>query len=88
MTNVLMKKGKEGVEILTGIINSIFSPSINSVYSEGGFISSFTGDGFTAVFDLNITSMEAPFYAASRIMNVLIKSGVHKTRFGNFKESK
>ena len=43
-------QGKLGVENLTQAMNSIFNPAINSVYENGGFISSFAGDAFTAIF--------------------------------------
>ncbi|KQC14579.1 MAG: hypothetical protein APR63_13890 [Desulfuromonas sp. SDB] len=43
-------QGKLGVENLTQAMNSIFDPAIGSVYANGGFISSFAGDAFTAVF--------------------------------------
>ncbi|HDT11777.1 MAG TPA: adenylate/guanylate cyclase domain-containing protein, partial [bacterium] len=50
MTRKLMEQGKEGAEILSEMMNRLFSPLIDSVYDHGGFITNFAGDAFTAVF--------------------------------------
>lgn len=50
MTRVLMADGKDGAEILSDFMNRLFSPLIESVYNNGGFIINFAGDAFTAVF--------------------------------------
>ena len=50
MTRTLMSEGKDGAEILSDFMNRIFSPLIESVYNNGGFIINFAGDAFTAVF--------------------------------------
>lgn len=50
MTRTLMSEGKDGAEILSDFMNRIFSPLIESVYDNGGFIINFAGDAFTAVF--------------------------------------
>jgi len=50
MTRSLMAEGKDGAEILSDFMNRIFSPLIESVYNNGGFIVNFAGDAFTAVF--------------------------------------
>ncbi len=50
MTRKLMEQGKEGAEILSEMMNRLFSPLIDSVYNYGGFITNFAGDAFTAVF--------------------------------------
>ena len=55
MTEEVMKNGKEGVEILSDIISNIFSPAIEIVHTYGGFISTFAGDAFTALFPLDET---------------------------------
>jgi len=41
MTQELMKNGKEGAEILSEIINDIYTPSIKAVYDYNGFITTF-----------------------------------------------
>ncbi|OQY47859.1 MAG: hypothetical protein B6242_03845 [Anaerolineaceae bacterium 4572_78] len=50
MTEALMLHGKQVAEILSGILNDIFYPVIKTVYDNGGFITGFAGDAFTAVF--------------------------------------
>lgn len=53
LTQELIRHGKEGAEILSDIINSVFTNCIDQVKNNNGFISNFTGDGFTAVFQYN-----------------------------------
>lgn len=50
ITRKLMSKGKDGAEVLSDFMNTMFTPLIESVYSNGGFIINFAGDAFTAVF--------------------------------------
>jgi class 3 adenylate cyclase len=45
-----MQSGKSGSEVLLKIINSFFKDIIDEIYSDGGFITTFAGDAFTAVF--------------------------------------
>ncbi|KKL22362.1 hypothetical protein LCGC14_2436180, partial [marine sediment metagenome] len=53
LTESLMQHGKEGAEILSNIINRIFTLPIQTIYSNGGFITTFAGDAFTAIFPGN-----------------------------------
>lgn len=50
MTEALMQTGKEGAEVLSQILNTVFEPTIRLIYEHGGFITIFAGDAFTAVF--------------------------------------
>lgn len=50
LTESLMAKGPVGAEELSGILNHIFQPTVEMVYSQGGFIPYFAGDSFTAIF--------------------------------------
>ncbi len=54
MTQELMSEGKEGAEIISDIINDVFSDSIKIIYEHTGFISSFAGDAFIAIFDKDL----------------------------------
>ncbi len=56
ITEQLMKKGKEGAEVLSVILNTIFIPVINAIYERNGFISAFEGDAFTIIFPLYMSS--------------------------------
>lgn len=50
LTGGLMKRGKEGAEVISNIINRLYTPLIKKVYRAGGFVSVFAGDSFTALF--------------------------------------
>jgi class 3 adenylate cyclase/tetratricopeptide (TPR) repeat protein len=53
LTEALMQHAKDGAEILTDALNRIFTQLVHEVYARGGFISTFAGDAFTALFPLN-----------------------------------
>ena len=54
LTEELMKKGSEGAEELSIILNKVFNPMVAKVYGLGGFIPHFAGDAFSAIFrDVN-----------------------------------
>ncbi len=50
LTETLMRKGAEGAEELSYVLNHIFQPTVALVYRQGGFIPYFAGDSFTAIF--------------------------------------
>lgn len=50
LTQQLSRKGAEGAEELSSILNRIFAPLVELVYARGGFIPYFAGDSFTAIF--------------------------------------
>jgi len=86
MTQDLMKNGKEGAEILSEIINMIFTPSINSIYENSGFISTFAGDAFTSIFNLE-TNPEAALNslnAALQIKKIFNEIGEVEVKFGKY----
>ncbi len=85
MTQDLMKHGKEGAEVLSSIINGFFAPSIEAVYENGGFISSFAGDAFTAIF--RVRKAEHVLNAAFSINSLFRKKTKTITRFGKFRLS-
>jgi predicted ATPase/class 3 adenylate cyclase len=45
-----MQHGQHGAEVLAMVMNGVFEPLVQSVYEQGGFVSGFAGDAFTAVF--------------------------------------
>ncbi len=80
ITSYLQKYSKEGAEIISDIINDIFSPSVKFVYENNGFISSFAGDAFTALFPNNIKGMlNASILIKNKLSNFQVK-----TKYGNF----
>ncbi|MEO0234948.1 MAG: tetratricopeptide repeat protein [candidate division WOR-3 bacterium] len=50
MVENLMKKDKEGAEILGNILNRTLGNVTDIIYKNNGFITSFSGDAFTAIF--------------------------------------
>jgi len=84
MTQSLMKNGKEGAEILTDIINRIFTPSIDKIYQNNGFVSTFAGDAFTSIFPIESNSPDNAVSSAIEIQNIFKKIGKQNTKFGTF----
>ena len=50
LTDALMRHGKHGAEVMATIVRSVFEPAVRAVHQQGGFISGFAGDAFTAIF--------------------------------------
>ena len=73
MTQSLMKNDKEGAEILTDIINKIFTPSIDKIYQNNGFVSTFAGDAFTSIFPIDRNSPDNAVFSAIEIQNIFKK---------------
>ena len=84
MTDRLMKEGKNGAEALSNIINRTFTPLIDAVYGAGGFVSSFAGDAFTAIFPEENVDSDTVFEAASQMQLHFRRAGVQKTPWEDF----
>ncbi len=84
MTEALMRHGDEGAEIMSGILNRIFNPIVNHVYRSGGFISTFAGDAFTAIFPKKEVRPFDVLVCAKKIQAALKRFGRQQTRFGEF----
>lgn len=82
ITRELMQHSKEGAEILSRVINDIFAPSIQAVYENRGFVSSFAGDAFTAIFQAE--EAEYALRSAFSIISLFHQKRKVKTKFGNF----
>ncbi|MCK5599126.1 tetratricopeptide repeat protein [bacterium] len=82
MTEKLMEHGKEGAEIMSLMINNIFNEMISAVYKNGGFISTFAGDAFTAIFRGKY-SVNA-LHSANSVIQDLKDISIQKSRFGTF----
>lgn len=82
LTEKFMTFGKEGAEILSGILDEIFIPLINAVYENHGFITGFAGDAFTALFpkDKALNALNASI----KIREYFNKNGVKNTKWGDF----
>lgn len=87
MTETLMAYEVDGAEVLADALNRVFSPPVAQVYAHGGFISSFAGDAFTALFPLDTAGDDAPHHAlhtASAIQAFFAQHGRLETRHAQF----
>ncbi len=87
MTQALMANGKEGAEVLADSINAVFSPAIQAISISGGFVSSFAGDAFTAIFPDESVSINQSLSAALRLQKIFHGQEAQLTKFGLFKLS-
>lgn len=85
ITEEMMRHGKEGAEVLSTIINSIFASVINQIHMRGGFISGFAGDSITVVFPQD--NPIKPLFASLAIQKIFQKRSLQKTKFGQFRLS-
>lgn len=86
LTQDLMHQTESGAELLSDVINAIFTPAIAAVENRGGFISGFAGDAFTAIFSGEHGASQA-ISAAQAIRDFFIASGLQKTEFGDYEVS-
>ncbi|MFK7903933.1 MAG: tetratricopeptide repeat protein, partial [Chitinophagales bacterium] len=88
MTQQLMDKGqKEGAEVLSNILNSIFEVMVKEVYHAQGFITHYAGDAFTSIFPLSDSPKNtalAALQCAQTIQDFFRKSGTQHSKFGDF----
>jgi tetratricopeptide (TPR) repeat protein/class 3 adenylate cyclase len=82
MTDALMRNGKEGAEILIDVINKVFAPAVEAIEHNQGFVSTFGGDAFNAVFMDN--SGLSGISAAIEINQIFRNMGLQNTKFGSF----
>ena len=82
MTESLMSHGKEGAEILSSILNTVFTEIVSCIYKHGGFISSFAGDACVAIFPEE--HPEVPLLAVLEIQKYFLQNPNHNTEFGVF----
>lgn len=81
----LMQKSDAGAEVLTDVINAIFSPAINAIETRNGFIAIFAGDAFTALFSDN--DMKHAVNSALAVRDFFIENGTIQTEFGEYQLS-
>ncbi len=86
LTETLMKRGNEGAEQLSIILNDIFAPMVALVYQRGGMIPYFAGDAFTAIFPQEKDSIDATSFlqTAQDIRRLFSKEGFKQKQFGDF----
>jgi len=84
LTNSLLENGREGVEVLCEIINNIFSPAISIIINSFGFVSTFGGDSFTALFPENDVSPLMVTTSAKSIRELFQEKGLQRTKYGDY----
>jgi predicted ATPase/class 3 adenylate cyclase len=91
LTETLMQQGKPGAEALTGVLNAVFGPLVEAVYANGGWISTFAGDAFTALFPAagrqaraTRLALQQTAQTAAYIQAFLQMQGRQATPFGAF----
>ncbi|MCK5130729.1 MAG: tetratricopeptide repeat protein [Candidatus Sabulitectum sp.] len=84
MTQTLMDNGKEGAEVLADVINAVFKPAIDAIFEYNGFVSSFAGDAFAAIFPSDSVSVPQALSAAVRLRGLFLETGEQQTKFGLF----
>lgn len=86
LTEKLVQHGREGAEILAGTLRFYFDPLVKLVHEAGGFITSFAGDAFTALFPHSIQRHAADYavHVATGIQQFFAKHPEYSTRYGKF----
>lgn len=88
LTETLMQYKKEGAEALTRALNDIFFPLVHMVYARGGFITTFAGDAFTALFPIWDGNNEDAIFQATHtalfIQHFFIDHATIETPYGTF----
>lgn len=87
MTDALMQHGQHGAEVLAGLMHSVFDPLVKSIFSYGGKIVSFAGDGVMALFpiqeDEKTTALRA-LASSWMIQRDLLRDPERSTVYGTF----
>ncbi len=75
LSSSLMKEGSRKVEQLSDIINSVFSPALETILKHGGFVSRFAGDAFIAIFPISDDDTALNCISAAGRIRDLLKFG-------------
>jgi class 3 adenylate cyclase len=87
LTETLMHHKKAGAEALTDVLNALFGPLVQAVHAHGGFITTFGGDAFTAIFPVETTAYAAALRAINAGITMQQRFFQHpqvQTPFGTF----
>jgi len=85
MTESLMAYGREGADILSGILNRLFSRAVQEILQHGGCIPGFQGDALTALFPPAAT--ENALICAERLADHFRRESGVRTGFGEWEVS-
>lgn len=86
ITDELMAHGQHGAEVLANIMRPVFTALVRPVYEQGGMITGFAGDAFTAIFPLGEgkSGVENAFAAAWQMKQAMAPLIRHPTVYGDF----
>jgi class 3 adenylate cyclase len=84
MTQELMKNGQEGAELIAQAINDIFTPAVNNVYQNYGYITHFAGDAFNAVFPGEKNGLTELLISAWENREKFKEAEIFRTKFGDY----
>lgn len=87
MTDALMQHGQHGAEVLAGLMHSVFDPLVRSIFSHGGKIVSFQGDGIMALYPIEGDRQHTALRALSSawfIQKQLLSDPERITIYGKF----
>ncbi len=90
LMEILMQHGQHGAEVMASVMLGIFEPLVQFVFEQGGFVSNFAGDAFTAFFPINTPSAQAQIAqqaitAAWQAQHHLTTKPNSHTPYGDFK---
>ena len=85
-THALMQHGDEAAESMADVMLRIFEPLVSLVHAQGGFITTFAGDAFTAIFPTEgePASYQHALAAAISIQKHMIANPIQTSPYGNF----
>ncbi len=88
LTNALMAEDMAGVEVVADVLAAVFTPLVQFIYEQGGFVAGFAGDAFKAIFPFASfpegQALARATVAAWRIKQHLTQQATIDTRFGTF----
>jgi class 3 adenylate cyclase/tetratricopeptide (TPR) repeat protein len=89
LTETLMQHQKDGAEALTDALHVVFRPLVEAVYHYGGFITTFAGDAFTALFPIGAEvgaaqATQCALWAGAFVQQFFVRHGKIATRYGHF----
>lgn len=89
LMETLMQHGQHGAEVMASVMLGIFEPLVQFVFEQGGFVSNFAGDAFTAFFPIDAPAATAQMAqqaitAAWQAQNHLTSNLTSHTPYGDF----
>ncbi len=92
LATALMEYSTEGAEVIADMLRASFEPLIDIIYAHNGFVATFAGDAFTALFPTSLPTelshtqniYHQAITAAWQCHNFVKDNANQMTRFGEF----